>query len=553
MRMEKDAVVNLDPQVSAAIDRLRLAAEVQDVTGMSKPPRLRGRQRRERWVRWLLSNLRARPGGPSLSRRFLLRALNVAALGLRGWRLPSQAPGPSEPDPVERTFAGFVTSSQGEEQVVRLSLLLRLMKRQRQAVDLLVDRVRSTAPNAQSRLWLAHFLRWFKEDQAAALLLEGSPSPAPPLPPSPAHRPPRLRYGIIMLTMFDSEIFRSSLRSLVHSDFSGRILVVEDGYEAEETCREFCETMPVTYMKMKTWEGSAAAMNAGLTVLADTTDIVTFVHNDVLWPPTWFHGFDAAWESTFDSGKVGLLNLGYVQFKRKLDAALYELFIGGEYRHLEWILSAVGQVSALKNDRIQDAQVRPGERLFGLSRDPWNHWMPDARFMTGRFSVAASFPVSIWRALGGFEKRMPYGFDLELQHYCLANRRWILFTNNSPLIHLASSDTRAVDHARRQANPLLHDTYPVFEEKYGWNLEHFINVYFSETAFIYEDEIVRAANALRFEDIDFVFDDFQRRLRERTLANCELTWCRSRTTCKYPGPAPAAVAAPTPTASGPSS
>lgn len=525
--------MTLDRRVADAVERLRLSAEVQEITGIPKAPRFRGRPRRERWARRLLARLRGPSGLPLPLRGILLRALRATATGARGWlRTDASWPGIG-PGPAAGPVAGYVTSSQHEHQVVRLSLLLRLMKRHRDAIDLLVARMRSGLLAEQSRFWLARLLEWGHEKKAAALLTGGAGAPAPDVPTTRRTETSRLRYGIVVLTMFDSEVFRSSLRSLVTSDFAGRVVVVEDGYEAGEACREFCSTMPVTYLKQQRWGGSAAAMNRGIAALADDTDVVAFGHNDVLWPPTWFRPFDSAWNATFERGHLGLLNLGYLQFKRRLDPALYELFLRGEYRHLEWILSAARQVSALKDSRVQDAQVRPGERLFGLSRDLWNESVVDARFMTGRFSVATSFPVSVWRALGGFEERMPYGFDLELQHYCLANRRWILFLNNPPLIHLASSDMRAVDETRRQAASHLHGTYDVFEEKYGWQLEHFINVYFSETAFVYEEEIVRAANALRFEEIDFVFDDFRRRLRERTLANCELTWCRSRAICKY--------------------
>ncbi|HXH33195.1 MAG TPA: hypothetical protein VNJ54_02155 [Plantibacter sp.] len=178
---------------------------------------------------------------------------------------------------------------------------------------------------------------------------------------------------------------------------------------------------------------------------------------------------------------------------------------------------------------------------FGLARDPWNDWAPDVRFMTGRFSVAASFPRSTWEALGGFDTGMPYGFDVQIQHHCLTERQWMLFVNTPPLIHLVSSDTRTLDpESRERFWAKVRETYEAFEQRYGWQLEHFLNLYFSESAFIHQDEILRAANALRFDEIDFVFvfDDFQRRLRERTLANCELTWCRTRPTCPYTDPAP---------------
>lgn len=540
-RVSPAAPLTLAPVAVAGISRLRLSAEVQDLTGVAKAPRFATRPRAERAARWLVDlarwrRVRAQARGRQAGAldRAVLRLLRVVSLGKRGWAAPADV----RPAPADGQVAGYVTSSVGEELVVRLSLLLRLMRRHRDAVDLLTRRVTSAMPSEQSRFWLSFLLTHVKEKKAAAAVaVSGAVAPAGGAAGTPAAARPqersRLRYGIIVLTMFDSDVFRSSLRSLVESDFDGRVVVVEDGYSETDTCRAFCEALGVTYLKRTEWKGSAAAMNDGIGLIADETDVVMFAHNDVLWPPSWFAWVDRVWGQTFDAGHVGLLNLGYQQFKRNVDNALSELFVRGEYRHLHWILNAMRDMPALRSGRVQDSQVHSGEHLFGLARDPWNDWTPDVRFMTGRFSIGASFPVATWRAIGGFEPTMPYGFDLELQHYCLTHRQWMLFANNPPLIHLASSDTRAVDHARRMETPGLHDTYGVFEAKYGWQLEHFINIYFSESAFIHHDAIVRAANALRFEDIDFVFDDFQQRLRERRLSNCELTWCRSRSACQY--------------------
>jgi hypothetical protein len=537
------ALRTLEPSLSVAIERLRLSSDVQDLTGLPKPVRFTDGSWRQRLARRLVASLRARATTPEtggLVDDAVRCALRMVAVGRRGWTAPSGAKiNPQTPAP----FAGYVTSSTGEDQVVRLSLLLRLMKRRREAVDLLERRVVSVMPSEQSRFWLSQMLLSLGEKKLAARLAPAVTSPVPPGPRAP--RPAsRLRYGIVVLTMFDSPVFRSSLQSLVQSDYSGRIVVVEDAYEPAEQCRAYCQALGVTYLKRASYMGSTAMMNEGIASMADDVDIVTFAHNDILWPTRWFLSLDRAWDAVFDGGHVGLLNLGYLQFKHKIESTLTELFVRGEYDHLSWILTASRRIPFLKNDRIQDAQVRGGERLFGLARDCWNDWTLDARFMTGRFSIGASFPVATWRALGGFDERLAHGFDLMLQQYCLTNHKWMLFTNNPPLIHLASSDTRWVDPARTAAASQLQGTIPLFEEMSGWQIDHFLNLYFSESAFIFQDEIVRAANSNRFEDIDFVFDDFQQRLRERTLENCELTWCRNRSTCGYTDSSVAAVVAP---------
>ena len=72
-----------------------------------------------------------------------------------------------------------------------------------------------------------------------------------------------------------------------------------------------------------------------------------------------------------------------------------------------------------------------------------------------------------------------------------------------------------------------------FEKKIGWQIEHFLNMYFSESTVIRRDEIVAAANAHRLADIDFVFDEFLSRLSTRTRDSCEFTWCRTRVNYPY--------------------
>lgn len=533
----------LDPKLSAALDRLLLSAKVQDHAALRKPPRFHGQPRNARRAARVFE-LADRWGGRGDRRRLLVEWGVVAGLRLAtgtfrslGTRsvLHAARQHRAEDASASGPVAGYVTSSASENQVLRLSLLLRLMGRHRESVDLLVRRLTSELPSSRCRSWLAHLLVEAGEKKAAAFLAASASGSVV----RPARRPhhSRLRYGVVILTMFDSEVFRSSVASLIDSDFEGQIVVVEDGVEPAHACRAFCEELSLTYIKQSAWEGSASAMNAGIAALDPDTDIVTFAHNDVLWPPEWFRQLDRAWDATFDSGRVGLLNLSYVQFKqRKTGSPLYRLFADGAYDDLYWLLTAMADVPSL-SAQVQLSHVRAGEQLFGLARDLWNDWTPDLRFMTGRFSVAASFRIDIWRSLGGFDPALPYGFDVELQHHCLSTRRWILFSNNPPLVHLVSFDTNALGSERsEQFGENIRRTYDGFESKYGWHIEHFLNLYFSESAFIYHDEIVRAVNALRFDDVDFVFDDFEERLRERTLANCELMWCRTRARCPYAGP-----------------
>lgn len=230
---------------------------------------------------------------------------------------------------------------------------------------------------------------------------------------------------------------------------------------------------------------------------------------------------------------MALLNLNYLQINPRVDALLTELFVNGEYDDLLWVLRAMRDVPSLC-DRVQDVQVNPGE-VFGLARDPWIDWMPDLRQQTGRYSVGASFPLRVWRELGGFDPDLVYAFDLQFLHHALTHRRWAFFVNTPPLIHLKSSDTEHITQAKIEqiGGQFLTSTYDGFHQKYGWHIEHFLNLFFSESTVVHRDAIVHAANEGRFDDIDFVFDDFTDRLATRKLGNCELTWCRVRAQCAY--------------------
>jgi hypothetical protein len=162
-------------------------------------------------------------------------------------------------------------------------------------------------------------------------------------------------------------------------------------------------------------------------------------------------------------------------------------------------------------------------------------WMPDLRQQSGRYSVGASFSLRLWREIGGFDPDLVYAFDLQFLHHALNRRRWALFVNTPPLIHLKSSDTEhiAPEKLSQIGTRFLTSTYDGFHRKYGWHIEHFLNLFFSESTIVHRDAIVRAANAGRFDDIEFVFDDFAARLATRTLSNCELTWCRVRAQCPH--------------------
>jgi hypothetical protein len=409
-------------------------------------------------------------------------------------------------------------------------------------VELLIKRYDSGLTDTQTRHWLALFLREIGDEEAANHIAPPPSRPeaedykrhsdAPVRLPSTNSKLSRLKYGIVMCTMFDSDVFRSSLLSLLNSDFQGKIVVAEDGHQPERFCEAFCYQLPVTYVKHSGWKGgNAVTFNLGIEQLAPDTDIVIYVHNDILFPHNWFSQLDYAWDKVYDLGKVGIINLGYLEPRPGLpsDIAVREAFTRGQYDDLLWVLAYPG--SELMQEVHSHNDMR---RLFGLARCRFNDDVGRLHLMTGRFSPAASFPLKIWRDIGGFDPELAYGVDWELHYYGCQNRKWNLWINNTPLIHLQGGDTANItgDDITR-FNEMLKITIETFEKKYGWDLHHFTFTYFAETAIIYHDEIVNAANDLRFSDIDYIFDDFWDRLKRKRLDSCELYWCHSHANCKY--------------------
>jgi len=419
-------------------------------------------------------------------------------------------------------ITAYVRCSDKEEPLIRVCLLLRAMRRYGAAIEFLQKRYNSGLPEEETRKWLSLFLTEIGDKEAAAKL---APSEKPL--PSRASSTTRLKYGIIITVMFDSEVFRTSLMSLLNSDFQGEIVVVEEGNNKEAVCESFCSKLPVRYIKNKRWSGVSHNVNLGIERLNPNTDIVIYAHNDIFWPPNWFGQLDHAWDKVYDLDKVGAIFLGYLQ----MVSADETLFTGSRYGNLSWLLKTMSEMPD-QMGYVQNTQVKDTERLFGLALDPWNSDYSRLRMMTGRFSIANSFPLKMWQDIGGFDPEMSLGLEHELQEFCLKNRRWDLWINNTPLIHYMSVDTRKAGAGQVEFNA-LDKTNELFAKKVGWEVDHLLSTYYGEVRIIYYDEIVNAVNKLRFGDIDFVFDDALKRLKTKRLSDCEIFWCHSRNSCKY--------------------
>lgn len=546
----------LSPAIpEAALERLLRCNQIRELADDPAPVTIEDLARIWPWsagmVRWAYQ-AGERADGPDASRVNRLAVVADVAAGvwlrllLGRWRIWRVAPGAggmvirhlvyrrSRHHALPSSRLTTYVTCEPETPFIKSCLVLRAMRRYGACIEFLIRRLRSGLPAEETRRWLWYFLREAGDREAGPAdshreepLETSGTRLAVPKPGT------RLTYGVVMPTMFDSAVFRSSLLSLLRSDFPGPVVVVEDGHRAERACEAFCQRLPVTYVKNAAWTGPSGAMNAGIRRLDPDTDIALFAHSDALWPSRWFAQLDRAWETVFDSKKVSVLNLGYLQMHPKTDPALNELFCRGRFEELFWVLRVMRDVEP-GIPYAEDLQNKDMGRLFGLARDNWGDQPGQLRMMTGKFSIGASFLMDAWRQLGGFDESLGFGFDMQLHYQSCLNRQWNLWVSNTPLIHLVSSDTGRLNAGERQrVSRIDRATYEGFARKYGWEVDHFFWTYFAELRVIYHDEIVEAANAGRFEDVDFVFDRLFEELSRKKLSSCELAWCRSRTACRY--------------------
>lgn len=557
------ATPNLSSAVEQALERLLLANQIRELASYPRPVTTAQAVRLPavviRLVRTIYrasQRVETKPSTWRLLRWVLLDATVLLGLRLllsrgRVWRLGRETIGTLIRNVVlhktryharpASTITGYVRTGDQESPLIRVCVLLQIMKRYGACVDFLLQRLRSGLPSEQTRQWLALSLREIGDRVSADQLATSQErvdecdtfaerhSPGS----KTVSRSTRFSYGVVISAMFDSEVFRRSLMSLLESDFRGQIVVAEDGHQPQRECEAFCKPLGVGYVKSPQWSCSGA-INLGIEQLDHGTTIVLYAQNDILWPPQWLEHLNHAWETVYDSGKVALINLGYVQLNPGVDAACRDLFLRGRYEELLWGFRMMKEIQPLR-DSFRDCQNHDVSRLFGLGRDAWMDRPAEFSLMMGRFSVGGSFLLDAWRALGGFSPDLPLGLDIELQYQSCMNRRWNLWLNNRPLIHMASSDTSRLtnpaDHARSQQ--LGRDTSEGFAKKYGWEVDHFFWTWYAETCVIYHDQIVEAVNEGRFAEVEVVFDDFVERLKRKTLSSCELTSCHSRATCRY--------------------
>lgn len=421
-------------------------------------------------------------------------------------------------------MTAHVACTETERPLIRSSLLLRTLRRYGSCVEVLCQRLRSGRPDWQTRKWLSFHLREIGDHEAAEQLVPSEPMQireraigAERLAELRVTKAVscRLKYGLVVMTMSDSKVFRSSLTSLVNSDFPGAIVVAEDGYQPTRSCEAFCQDQSVRYVKNPHWTGAQAVTALGIQQLDPDTDVIIQVCNDILWPRQWFAQLDEAWERVSDTGKVDMLLMSYLQFDGSTEPVLRELFLNGCYEDLLWVLKTRLQVQP-GLEWYKEAQNHNVGQLFGFPKDMYVEDAGKLRFKMGYGAAATTFPRTAWEAVASPPSGMSFGLEMELAYQAWQRRKWVLSVNTTPQIHMIGQDTGQLrGQDKHRWREMFRRDFERFEQKYGWRWEHVHWCFSAETSLIYYDEILSAVNDLRFEDVDFIFEDFAERVSRK--------------------------------------
>jgi len=437
-------------------------------------------------------------------------------------------------------FTTFAFSAEDENLLIKTCLLLYSLHYYSASVDLLIKRYNSGLLAEETKYWLSFFLEQ-SDDLIAAKILEPTKMSIENYQHLPSLKIENqsttstiktpLKYGLVIITLGISDIFKSCLISLLKSDYEGDIIIVEQGFVTDRTCEEFCKKWNVKYLNNSDNKNISCALNLAIQNFSPDINIIISSHSDVLWPSKWFEKLEWAWNSIYDLKKVYMINFGFLEYFRS--EILDKLFVLGRYDDLIYIFN---KIFSMKNSpvgtEILNIQNDDLTQTFGVGKDRWNNMPNKLDFVTGRYSAVSSFIVEAWNELEGFDSGLSIGHDLELAIYGLKNRKWGLWMNNPPFIHRSSSDTIQMSEKDKEKFGIeISKTYSHFQEKFGISIDHFISTVFAEILIIYEEEIIDAVNACEFENIDFVFDKIIEKLNDKDLKNCEIIHCRSRKCC----------------------
>ena len=280
-------------------------------------------------------------------------------------------------------------------------------------------------------------------------------------------------------------MFANNLKSLLDSNYTGDILVLEDGIIEERMHENTCKELGVNYIKYDKPSGPGSTMYEDVKIRSCDYDIVTHAHADVKFPNIWFSYLDDAWNDLIKYDKIYSINLNVTH--------VYNNFTTVD-----------------------------GSKRYSLGWDTWNDNIEGIR-QVGRMSPVRSYPFKYFK-----DSKYEKPEEAEIHHincllYEINNRLWSLWLYAPDIYHY----TMAVPHDSRVFNFIVNNvnkSYEICKHRTGVDLDCTYFHWYSDILVLHRDEIINAFNKYKFDDIDYIFDEFY-----KNWGNCDK--CRLYSMC----------------------
>lgn len=217
-----------------------------------------------------------------------------------------------------------------------------------------------------------------------------------------------------------------------------------------------------------------------------------------------------------------LIHKGFLSFDKKYDLIIYAH--NDVVFHDMWWSKLKELWSSVPTDKIWSISVPMiGERILvnnpqqklGLGFDIYNIGFH------GRFSPCTSFLYSSYAdVVNKYGGDTYFSMELLLFYESILQHKWGMLANNGCFIeHKGSVDTR-VDEGR--FNKYLTLTYHVWFAKFGYNLEHFISIWFNGVLKKHTNEIIDGINSGNYDSLDYIFNEGVSMLGNTNCKKCDL-------------------------------
>jgi hypothetical protein len=279
-------------------------------------------------------------------------------------------------------------------------------------------------------------------------------------------------------------MLNNCVSSALKGGYDGDIYVVSH----IPTCSSICElgtNVKFVHTGVKTAEPTDTLIYKGYKAFDKKYDLMIYSHNDTVYHDKWWEKLQEAWNAV-NPDKVGIITV----------PANYDV-----------------------------VNVNNPSHKLGFSHDIYN---PE---FSGRFSPCSSFVPSLYAdTIESFGWNTYFAMELFISYEAIVKHKWSAMANTGCIVdHIGNGDMGL----SKDFGVYFAKTYRVWFDKLGYNLEHFIAVWFGCVLQVHKKEILEAINSGDYESVEHIFDASMKSIKNTNCNACGLI-CRIKGRAKQP-------------------